>query len=61
VRVVVVVTLSVAIWTLVLLAFLYPQLRAVLLRLTRLILARRRRLLTFVAVLFAVPLLLVAS
>jgi Na+/phosphate symporter len=61
VRVVVVVTLTVAVWTLVLLAFLYPQLRAALLRLTRLILARRRRLLTFVAVLFAVPLLLVAS
>ena len=61
VRVVTVVTLSVAAWTLVLLAAGYPFVRSMLLTIARFVLARRRRLAAFVAVLFAVPLVLIAS
>jgi hypothetical protein len=61
VRVVVVVTATVALWTLVLLGFAYPVVRAGLLRIARAVLVSKRRLAGFVAVLFVVPLVLVAS
>ncbi len=60
VRVVVAVTLTVSIWTLVLLAFAYPLLRRVLLGLARRALESRARLAAFAAALFAVPLVLIA-
>jgi hypothetical protein len=61
VRVVLVVTVTVAVWTLFLLAVAYPFVRSVLLGIARSILVSRRRLAAFVVVLFAVPLVLVAS
>ena len=61
VRVVVVVTATVTLWTLFLLAAAYPLVRSTLLRVARSVLRSRRRLAAFVAVLFLVPLALVAS
>ena len=61
VRVVAAVTGTVALWTLFLLAFAYPLVRSTLLRIARSVLTSKRRLAGFVVVLFAVPLLLVAS
>lgn len=60
VRVVVAVTVSVTVWTLLLLTFAYPQVRAALLATARVVLSSRRRLAGAVAVLFAVPVLLIA-
>ena len=60
VRVVVAVTLAVAVWTVVLLAFAYPLLRRVCLGLARRAVTSRRHLAAFVAVLFVVPLALIA-
>jgi len=60
VRVVVAVTLTVTVWTLILLVIAYPLLRRVLLGVARRILANNRRLATFAALLFLVPLGLIA-
>jgi solute carrier family 34 (sodium-dependent phosphate cotransporter) len=60
VRVVVAVTIAVGAWTLLLLAFAYPILRRVCLGIAGRALASPRRLGVFAAVLFAVPLTLVA-
>jgi solute carrier family 34 (sodium-dependent phosphate cotransporter) len=60
VRVVLAVTVSVAIWTVLLLALAYPVLRSVSLRVAREILASRRRLAGFVALVFALPVALIA-
>jgi hypothetical protein len=59
VRVVLAVTLSVTVWTLVLLAFAYPLLRRVLLGLARRALDSKGRLATFAAVLLLVPIALI--
>ncbi|HVM54505.1 MAG TPA: hypothetical protein VM262_15050 [Acidimicrobiales bacterium] len=61
VRVVLAVTVSVTVWTLVLLAVFYPVLRRTILGATRAILTSRVRLGAFVAVLFAVPVGLIAA
>jgi hypothetical protein len=60
VRVVVAVTLSVTLWTLVLLAFGYPVLRRLCLGFARWALASRGRLAAFAVGLFLVPLTLIA-
>jgi Na+/phosphate symporter len=60
VRVVVAVTVSVTAWTLLLLVTAYPLLRRVLLKVARTALESTPRLAGFAAVLFAVPLLLIA-
>lgn len=60
VRVVIAVTVAVAVWTVVLLAFLYPLLRRVCLGVARRALRSPARLATCVAVLFVVPLALIA-
>lgn len=61
VRVVVAVTLAVTVWTVLLLAFAYPVLRRVCLGFARTILASKVRLSTFVGLLLAVPLTLIAA
>jgi hypothetical protein len=60
VRVVVAVTVSVTVWTLVLLAFAYPFVRRMCLGIARRALVNTRRLLLFVLVLFAIPIALIA-
>jgi len=60
VRVVVAVTATVSVWTLLLLAFAYPALRRLALGTATAVLASRERLGAFVALLFAVPIVLVA-
>ncbi|WP_421118753.1 hypothetical protein ACE2AJ_15505 [Aquihabitans daechungensis] len=60
VRVVLVISLTVTIWTLVLLAFAYPLLRKVILGLARRILATPARLVGFTACLLIVPMALIA-
>ena len=60
VRVVVAVTVSVTVWTLILLFFAYPLLRRVLLAAAHWTLESHRRLALFAATLFAVPLVLIA-
>ena len=60
VRVVVAVTLTVTVWTLVLLAFCYPLLRRLCLGVARRAVASPARLGAFVALLFAMPLALIA-
>jgi Na+/phosphate symporter len=60
VRVVVAVTIAVSVWTVLLLAFAYPLLRRACLGIAGRALASPRRLAMFAAVLFAVPLTLVA-
>ncbi len=60
VQVVMAVTLSVTAWSLFLLTFCYPLLRRVLLAVARRILKSPVRLATFVLVLFAVPIALIA-
>lgn len=60
VRVVVAVTVSVTIWTLLLLVTAYPLLRRVLLQVARTALASPPRLAGFAGALFAVPILLIA-
>jgi hypothetical protein len=60
VQVVVAVTLSVLTWSLILLTFCYPLLRRVVLAAARRILRTPARLVAFVAVLFTVPILLIA-
>jgi len=60
VRVVAAVTVSVSVWTLLLLAFAYRPLRGGCLRVARWVLGSRQRLAGFAAVLFAVPLALIA-
>jgi len=60
VQVVVAVTISVTVWTLLLLTFAYPALRRVCLGIARKALKSRVELAVFVAVLFAVPLALIA-
>jgi Na+/phosphate symporter len=60
VQVVVAVTVSVLAWTLLLLTCCYPFLRRVVLALARRILATPARLVAFVALLFAAPILLIA-
>lgn len=61
VRVVVAVTVSVTVWTVVLLAVFYPVLRRVILGATRRILASQGRLAAFLAVLLAAPVALIAA
>jgi Na+/phosphate symporter len=51
---------GVTVWTLVLLAFAYPQLRAFCLKVSDTVLASRPRLVGFVSCLFLVPLVLIA-
>jgi Na+/phosphate symporter len=60
VRVVVAVTVTVTVWTLILLATAYPLLRRTLLGIARHALVSRTRLAAFAAVLFLVPLALIA-
>jgi sodium-dependent phosphate cotransporter len=60
VRVVLAITASVSVWTVVLLAVAYPLLRRGALGATRRVLESRHRLGAFVAILFAVPLTLIA-
>lgn len=60
VRVVVAVTLAVTVWTLFLLTFCYPLVRRVCLGIARRALESRTRLVAFVAVLFVVPMALIA-
>jgi Rrf2 family protein len=60
VRVVAAVTLSVTLWTLLILTFAYPLLRKVCLGLARRALMSRARLGAFVAILFAIPITLIA-
>jgi Na+/phosphate symporter len=60
VRVVVAVTVSVTLWTFLLLAVGYPLLRRFALGFTRRVLASRARLGAFVGLLFGVPILLIA-
>ena len=60
VRVVVAVTLAVTVWTLFLLTFCYPLVRRVCLGIARRALESRQRLVAFVAVLFVVPMALIA-
>ncbi len=60
VRVVVAVTLCVTVWTLFLLTFCYPAVRRFCLGVARRALESPQRLVAFVAVLFGVPLLLIA-
>jgi len=60
VRVVVAVTVSVTLWTVFLLVTAYPLLRRVLLKVARTALQSTPRLAAFGAILFAVPLLLIA-
>lgn len=60
VRVVVAVTLAVTVWTLFLLTFCYPAVRRVCLGAARRALESPQRLVAFVAVLFGVPLVLIA-
>lgn len=60
VRVVVAVTITVTIWTLVLLTFAYPLLRRIVLDIATWTLRSQGRLATFAAVLFVVPLILIA-
>jgi hypothetical protein len=60
VRVVIAVTVSVSAWTLLLLAFAYPLLRRTCLELARHSLASRSRLAGFVAVMFTIPVVLIA-
>jgi Na+/phosphate symporter len=60
VRVVVAVTITVTIWTLVLLTFAYPLLRRIVLDIATWTLRSQSRLAAFAAVLFVVPLILIA-
>lgn len=60
VRVVVAVTVAVTAWTLVLITFAYPVVRAALLAVARAVLESKQRLAGFLAALFAVPLVLIA-
>ena len=60
VRVVVAVTVSVTVWTLLLLTFAYPQLRRFCLGFARRVLASHKRLGAFAAGLFVIPLVLIA-
>jgi hypothetical protein len=60
VRVVVAVTMAVSVWTLLVLATVYPLVRAGLLGVARSVLVSRRRLAGFVGALFLVPLVLIA-
>jgi hypothetical protein len=60
VRVVVAVTLSVTVWTLILLTFFYPVVRRICLGTANWILVSHKRLAAFVLVLLAVPVLLIA-
>jgi len=60
VRVVLAVTISVTVWTLLLLTFVYPLLRRVLLGIARRILVSQKRLAAFAAALFLIPLTLIA-
>ncbi|MEY2476756.1 MAG: hypothetical protein QOG87_2071 [Actinomycetota bacterium] len=60
VRVVVAVTATLTVWTLLLLVFAYPLIRRVCLGVARRALESRRRLTVFAAVLFGVPLALIA-
>lgn len=60
VRVVVAVTLAVTVWTLFLLTFCYPAVRRLCLGIARRALESRQRLVAFVAVLFVVPMALIA-
>jgi solute carrier family 34 (sodium-dependent phosphate cotransporter) len=60
VQVVVAVTISVTIWTLLLLTFAYPQLRSFCLGFARWVLTSHKRLGAFAAGLFIIPLVLIA-
>lgn len=60
VRVVVAVTVSVAVWTVIVLATAYPLVRGALLGIARSVLISRRRLAGFVGALFLVPVALIA-
>ena len=59
-QVVVAVTLSVLTWSLILLTFCYPLMRRVVLAAARRILQTPARLVAFVAVMFTVPVVLIA-
>ena len=60
VRVVLAVTVSVSVWTLLLLTFAYPVLRRGCLGIARRILASQKRLASFAALLFLIPITLIA-
>ena len=60
VRVVFAVTVTVTVWTLLILTFAYPLLRRVCLGAARRALMSRARLGAFVAILFAIPITLIA-
>jgi hypothetical protein len=60
VQVVIAVSVSVTVWSLILLTFFYPVLRGAVLAAARFILKTPARLATFVAVLFAIPIALIA-
>ena len=60
VRVVVAVTVAVTVWTLIVLAFLYPLVRRVCLGIARRALRSRTRLAGFVVLLLAAPITLIA-